>query len=516
MKKGRPSSSSWNRDETAQWRKNAFCPASIRGSGFYFFISSLEKKRRNRYTRLHNVFALGRSAIFLLGVPSDASSSVFRRGFKDRRSGGESMAEISAPKGVRDILPGESWKWAYVFRVMQETARHFGYSEVHLPLFEHTELFSRGIGDTTDVVEKEMYTFLDKGDRSITLRPEATASMVRTYLEHRMGTLPQPVKMWCAGPMFRYERPQKGRYRQFWQVDFESLGAASPYADVEIIAISLELFRRLGLGRLEVVINSVGCPECRPEYRKRLTEYFASRRDQLCETCLARLERNPLRILDCKQESCRAVTEDAPDVYDSLCGECRDHFDTVKDGLDALGASYRLDKRLVRGLDYYTKTAYEILSGELGSQNAVCGGGRYDNLAEAIGGHHVPGVGFAAGVDRILMVMEQQECSFGPVPSVDVFAVALDDASRRNVLQLVNMLRRNSIVAEMDLGGKSMKAQMKAASSRGARFACILGENERAGGTVTVKDLATAEQRELPLSSLVAELHNKLTSTREG
>lgn len=426
------------------------------------------------------------------------------------------MAEISAPKGVRDILPGESWKWAYVFRVMQETARHFGYSEVHLPLFEHTELFSRGIGDTTDVVEKEMYTFLDKGDRSITLRPEATASMVRAYLEHRMGTLPQPVKMWCAGPMFRYERPQKGRYRQFWQVDFESLGAASPYADVEIIAISLELFRRLGLGRLEVVINSVGCPECRPEYRKRLTEYFASRRDQLCETCLARLERNPLRILDCKQESCRAVTEDAPDVYDSLCAECRDHFDTVKDGLDALGASYRLDKRLVRGLDYYTKTAYEILSGELGSQNAVCGGGRYDNLAEAIGGHHVPGVGFAAGVDRILMVMEQQECSFGPVPSVDVFAVALDDASRRNVLQLVNMLRRNSIVAEMDLGGKSMKAQMKAASSRGARFACILGENERAGGTVTVKDLATAEQRELPLSSLVAELHNKLTSTREG
>lgn len=426
------------------------------------------------------------------------------------------MAEMSAPKGVRDILPEESWKWAYVFRVVQETARHFGYSEVHLPIFEHTELFSRGIGDTTDVVEKEMYTFLDKGDRSITLRPEATASMVRAYLEHRMGTMSQPVKMWCAGPMFRYERPQKGRYRQFWQVDFESIGASSPYADVEIIAISLELFRRLGLRRLEVVINSVGCPECRPSYRKRLTDYFESRKDKLCETCLGRLERNPLRILDCKRDGCKAVTEDAPDVYDSLCGECREHFDVVKDSLDALGASYRLDKRLVRGLDYYTKTAYEILSGELGSQNAVCGGGRYDNLAEAIGGPHVPGVGFAAGVDRIVMVMEQQECSFGSAPSVEVFAVALDDISRRNVLQLVDMLRRNGIVAEMDLAGKSMKAQMKAASSRGARFACILGESERASGTVMVKDLATAEQQEISLPLLVAELNNKLTSTRKG
>lgn len=426
------------------------------------------------------------------------------------------MAEMSAPKGVRDILPEESWKWAYVFRMVQETARYFGYSEVHLPIFEHTELFSRGIGDTTDVVEKEMYTFLDKGERSITLRPEATASMVRAYLEHRMGTLPQPVKMWCAGPMFRYERPQKGRYRQFWQVDFESIGAASPYADVEIIAISLELFRRLGLSRLEVVINSVGCPECRPDYRKRLTDYFESRKESLCDTCLGRLERNPLRILDCKRDGCKAVTEDAPDVYDSLCSECREHFDVVRDSLDALGASYRLDKRLVRGLDYYTKTAYEILSGELGSQNAVCGGGRYDNLAEAIGGPHVPGVGFAAGVDRIVMVMEQQACSFGSVPSVEVFAVALDDLSRRNVLQLVDMLRRNGIVAEMDLAGKSMKAQMKAASSRGARFACILGESERASGTVMVKDLATAEQQEISLSLLVAELKNKLTSTREG
>lgn len=424
------------------------------------------------------------------------------------------MAEISAPKGVRDILPDESWKWAHVFRVIREAALNFGYSEMHLPIFEHTELFARGIGDTTDVVEKEMYTFLDKGDRSITLRPEATASMVRSYLEHRMAILPQPVKVWCAGPMFRYERPQKGRYRQFWQVDFESLGSSHPYADVEVISLSLEAFRRLGLSQLEVVINSVGCPVCRPDYRKRLTDYFASRVDELCETCKGRLERNPLRILDCKKESCRVVTEDAPSVYDTLCSECRDHFDTVKSGLDGIGAVYRLDKRLVRGLDYYTKTAYEVLSGALGSQNAVCGGGRYDNLAEAIGGPRVPGVGFAAGVDRILMVMEQQRCSFGIEPSLDVYGVALDDISRKSVLRLMDLLRRSGISADMDYGNRSMKAQMKTASSRKARFACILGENELVRDTVTVKELDTGEQMEVGGDSVVAEILSKLSTLK--
>ena len=416
------------------------------------------------------------------------------------------MDVITAPKGVRDILPEESWKWARVFEVVGDVARTFGFSEVQLPLFEHTELFSRGIGEATDVVEKEMYTFTDKGDRSITLRPEATASMVRSYLENRMDKLAQPVKLWCVGPMFRYERPQKGRFRQFWQVDFESIGAASPYADVETIALALELFRRLGLASLEVVINSVGCPACRPGYRDRLVEYFSSARDRLCPTCLTRLERNPLRILDCKNESCREVSDGAPDVYPHLCDECRDHFDSVRTGLDAIGASYRLDKKLVRGLDYYTKTAYEILSGELGAQNAVCGGGRYDNLAEAIGGPHVPAVGFAAGVDRIVMVMDQQGCSFGPAPSLDVFAVAQDDASRMDVLRLVDRLWRGGLAAEMDLAERSMKAQMKAASALGAGYACIIGVEERSGGVVMLKDLSTAEQRKVPLDALVEEI----------
>ena len=425
------------------------------------------------------------------------------------------MSEISAPKGVLDILPEESWKWAYVFRVFRETAEDFGYSEVHLPIFEHTELFARGIGDTTDVVEKEMYTFLDKGERSITLRPEATASMVRSYLEHRMGALPQPVKMWCTGPMFRYERPQKGRFRQFWQVDFESLGSPHPYADVEIISLSLEAFRRLGLSHLEVLINSVGCPECRPAYRKTLSDYFSSRIDELCETCRSRLERNPLRILDCKRESCRSVTEDAPAVYESLCGECRDHFDMVKAGLDGTGTPYRLDKRLVRGLDYYTKTAYEVLSGALGSQNAVCGGGRYDNLAEAIGGPHVPGVGFAAGVDRILMVMEQQGCSFGAEPALDVYGIAMDRDSRAGILHLLDLLRRNGISADMDFSERSMKAQMKSASARKARLACILGESELERGTVTVKDLDSGEQKEISADSIVEEVQKILSAVKD-
>ena len=418
------------------------------------------------------------------------------------------MAEISAPKGVRDILPEESWKWEHVFRLFRETARNFGYSEIHLPVFEHTELFARGIGDTTDVVEKEMYTFTDKGGRSITLRPEATASMVRAYLEHRMGALPQPVKLWCAGPMFRYERPQKGRFRQFWQVDFESLGSPHPFADVEIIALSLEAFRRLGLSNLEVVLNSVGCPVCRPGYRNRLAEFFEARIEELCPTCRDRLGRNPLRILDCKNESCRAVTEDAPHILDSLCGECGEHFEAVKSGLDRLGAVYRLDKRLVRGLDYYTKTAYEVLSGALGSQNAVCGGGRYDNLAEVIGGPRVPSVGFAAGVDRILMVMEQQGCSFGAVPATEVYVVAQDRDSRETALEVTDRLRRGGIPSDMDFAGRSLKAQMKAASARGARFACIMGGNERARGAATLKDLESGEQREVSLDRLVWEIRN--------
>jgi len=420
------------------------------------------------------------------------------------------MSSINAPRGVRDILPDESWKWAYVLKDTAKIASAFGYNEMHLPLFEHTELFSRGIGEATDVVEKEMYTFLDRGGRSLTLRPEATASMVRTYLQNKMQSETQPVKLWCKGPMFRYERPQKGRYRQFWQIDFEALGSSNPMVDVEVINIALALFGDLGLLNLDVVINSVGCPVCRPAYREKLKTYFESRIDELCDTCKSRLDRNPLRILDCKNEECRKVTEDAPDIYSSLCGECKEHFDTVLKGLTSLGISHHLDKRLVRGLDYYTKTAFEILSGELGAQNAVCGGGRYDNLSEAVGGPALPSVGFAAGLDRIILVMEQQGCSFGKKPGIDVYVVSAEKELEMEAFSLVSQLRGENIGADMDFLGRGMKAQFKSAVNKGASFACIIGGNELSRGMITVKNLVKGEQTEIPKDEVATFLKKNI------
>ncbi len=415
---------------------------------------------------------------------------------------------ISAPRGTRDILPAESWKWAYIVKTASETMKDFGFSEIHLPIFEHTELFSRGVGETTDIVEKEMYTFNDRGGRSITLRPEATAGVMRCALENNLCVQGASAKLWNWGPMFRHERPQKGRYRQFYQIDAEYLGVPGAMADVEVISLSLELFRRLGLKNLEAVINSVGCEKCRPLYRKKLVEYFSAHKDELCETCLDRLGRNPLRILDCKKESCSHVADGAPDIYDSLCDECREHFAEVRAGLERLGFSYRLSKRLVRGLDYYTKTAYEILSGDLGAQNAVAGGGRYDNLSSAIGGGKVPGVGFACGVDRVMIVMEEQGCSFGVAPEITAYAVALDDASRPAVQVLTYDLRKAGIPAECDASGRSFKAQMKSAGV--CRFACIIGSEELSAGTVSVKDMKAGTQENIPVSSAAEYIKARL------
>ncbi|MBQ7196947.1 MAG: histidine--tRNA ligase [Synergistaceae bacterium] len=392
---------------------------------------------------------------------------------------------ISAPRGTRDILPGESWKWSYIVQTASKTMKDFGFSEIHLPIFEHTELFSRGVGETTDIVEKEMYTFEDRGGRSITLRPEATAGVMRAAIENNLCAQGASAKLWNWGPMFRHERPQKGRYRQFYQIDAESLGISNAAADVEVIALSIEIFRRLGLKNLEVVINSVGCEKCRPVYRQKLIEYFEKHKSDLCETCLTRLDRNPLRILDCKQESCGRVADGAPDIFDSLCDECREHFAEVRAGLERLGFTYTLNKRLVRGLDYYTKTAYEILSGDLGAQNAVAGGGRYDNLASAIGGNKIPGVGFACGLDRIMLVMEEQGCDFGQTPKTDAYVVALDDKSRGAAQVLTYELRKNKISAACDIAGRSFKAQMKSAGS--CEFVCIIGSEELAAGTVSIK-----------------------------
>ena len=419
---------------------------------------------------------------------------------------------IKGPRGVRDILPDESWKWAYVLGRAAETAGRFNYSEVRLPIFEHTELFSRGVGDTTDIVEKEMYTFTDKGDRSITLRPEMTAGMRRSYVEHSLGVPGgNPAKLWGAGPMFRYERPQKGRYRQFWQLDYEEIGSESPLVDAEVIMTAIELFRTLGMRNLEVVINSVGCPKCRPVYREKLIGYLQGRCGELCDTCKSRLERNPLRVLDCKED--REIVAGAPDIFDSLCDECAEHFKTVTAALTRLGVKYTLDKTLVRGLDYYTKTAFEVKSGDLGAQSAVCGGGRYDNLAEAIGGPHVPGVGFAAGLDRVILVMGEQGCSFGAEPALDAYVVCPDETARLDAVELLYALRRAGLKADMDYAGRGMKGQMKTAVASGAKAACILGGDELARGVAAVRDLSAAVQEEVPLADVPARVAS-LAGTR--
>lgn len=403
---------------------------------------------------------------------------------------------IKAPRGVRDILPEESWKWEFVLNRASEMAHRFNYGEVKLPIFEHTELFARGVGDTTDIVEKEMYTFTDKGDRSITLRPEMTASVMRSFVEHSMlDQSGNPVKLWGAGPMFRYERPQKGRYRQFWQLDYEAVGSDSPMVDVDIIMTAIELFSSLGMKNLEVVINSVGCPKCRPVYREKLIGYLKDRYEDLCGTCKDRLERNPLRVLDCKKD--HDIVAGAPDIFDSLCPECAEHFKAVTDGLKRLGIKYTLDKTLVRGLDYYTKTAFEVKSGDLGAQSAVCGGGRYDNLAEAVGGQHIPSVGFAAGLDRVLLVMEEQGCSFGAEPALDVYIVCPDPSVRLETIELMYALRRAGLRVDMDYAGRSMKAQIKTAVKGNTSVACILGGDEVARGVVAVRNLADASQEEV-------------------
>ena len=415
------------------------------------------------------------------------------------------MAEsIKAPRGVRDILPEESWKWSYALAQTRHVADLFHYQEVYLPLFEHTELFARGVGDTTDIVEKEMYSFIDKGDRSITLRPEMTASMMRSFLEHGESAYGPTPRLWGYGPMFRYERPQKGRYRQFYQLDFEILGDPAPTADLEVIMTAITLFDRLGMKNLEVVLNSVGCPKCRPIYRQKLLDYLATKEEHLCPNCLSRRERNPLRVLDCKV--CHDHLVDAPDIFSSLCDECSDHFKAVTQGLDALGISYSIDKTLVRGLDYYTKTAFEIKSGDLGAQSAVCGGGRYDNLGESIGGGHVPGVGFAAGFDRVILVMEQQGASFGETPAVDVDVLCLEDGARPLALQVLETLRRHDLKAHLDDTGRSMKARMKTALAMNARFVAFVGNGEVESGTVTLKNLATTEQKTVALAQLATEV----------
>ena len=413
---------------------------------------------------------------------------------------------INGPRGTKDILPDTVAQWTHVEKVIRELCARYGYHEIRTPIFEHTELFLRGIGETTDVVEKEMYTFTDRGERSLTLRPENTASVVRSYLQNKLYAADALVKLFYIGSMFRYDRPQAGRYREFHQFGVEALGEENPAVDAEIIVLAVEFLRALGLQELKLHLNSVGCPKCRPVYREKLQEFFRPHLEELCTDCRSRFERNPLRLLDCKHEHCHALAEGAPRITDCLCDECRVHFTEVQSYLTAAGIPFELDANLVRGLDYYTKTAFEVKYTPLGAQSAVAGGGRYDGLVEEVGGPPTPGIGFAVGLERVLLALEKQELLPEEPEAVDVFVVALGEAAQIPAFKLLHELRAAKLSAAMDFAGRSMKAQMKQANKKNARFVAILGEDEVKEASALLKDMKTSEQKKLALKDFVPAL----------
>ncbi|OPZ88801.1 MAG: Histidine--tRNA ligase [Firmicutes bacterium ADurb.Bin419] len=413
---------------------------------------------------------------------------------------------IKAPKGTRDILPSEVYKWQYVEKKISELCSNFGYKEIRLPVFEHTELFQRGVGDTTDIVQKEMYTFLDKGERSITLRPEGTAGVVRSYIENGMASLPMPIKLYYNITAYRYENVQKGRYREFHQFGVECFGSQGPLVDVEIISMLSMFFERLGIRDIELNINSIGCPECRGEYNKKLMEYFKPNLDKLCGTCKTRYERNPLRIIDCKEENCKVYTKDAPALVDNLCEDCSKHFEGLKDGLDNLGIKYKIDKNIVRGLDYYTKTVFEFVSKNIGAQGTVCGGGRYDGLIEECGGTRTPGIGFAIGIERLLLVMESQGIEIPKAEAIDVYIATIGEKAQKYAQKLVYKIREAGFSAETDLMGKSVKAQMKYADKLGAVYSVVIGDNEVESNKAVLKNMQTGETKDISMDTLIERL----------
>lgn len=418
---------------------------------------------------------------------------------------------IQKPRGTEDILPGQTEAWQYVERKAREWFARYRYREIRTPLFEHTELFQRGVGETTDIVEKEMYTFADRKGRSLTLRPEGTAGVVRAFVEHKLYAEPDVVKLYYLGPMFRYERPQAGRQRQFHQIGVEAFGSADPRLDAEVMELAWRIFTDLGVQQLRLDVNSVGCPMCRPRHRQALVEHLAGVKDELCPDCQSRLVRNPLRVLDCKQERCQELTQDAPTVLDHLCDACRAHFDAVRKALEALGVPYAVNPRLVRGLDYYTQTAFEfVVEGEGHLAGTICGGGRYNGLVAELGGPDVPGIGFAFGVERLLYVLAAQGTRLPADAGLDCFVIALGEAAKGEALVLAQRLRAAGLSADVDYLDRKLKAQFKAADRYGARFAAILGDDELARGVVQLKNLATGEQEAVPLADVAEAVRQRL------
>ncbi|HSR13898.1 MAG TPA: histidine--tRNA ligase [Thermodesulfobacteriota bacterium] len=413
---------------------------------------------------------------------------------------------IQGIRGFKDILPGEIEKWQYAEREARRIFGLFGFLELRIPILERTEIFSRSIGEATDIVGKEMYTFADRDGDSLTLRPEATTSIMRAYLEHGLNVSEPVGKYYFIGPMFRYERPQKGRYRQFHQIDAEILGVREPQADAEILVMLTRFLNSLGLKNIGLQINSLGDPACRATYKREVQDFLRSRKDRLCEDCQRRLETNPLRVFDCKKEECQAQLAGAPSILDFLCADCRAHFDQVKKLLDEVKIPYTINPRMVRGLDYYTRTAFEVVAGELGAQNAVCGGGRYDGLAEEIGGPSVPGIGFAIGVERLVMLLPEEKI---PSARPDVFVAALGENAKFRGFTLAQELRDKGIWAEEDYEAKSLKSQMRKADRMRAPLVIILGEEELKKKAVVMRDMASKAQEEVPFEKIAEKIKEK-------
>lgn len=404
---------------------------------------------------------------------------------------------LTGIKGFNDILPGEVEKWQYIETTARSVFERYGFNEIRIPILEKTELFARSIGNATDIVEKEMYSFVDKGENRVTLRPEGTASVMRAFIEHKLYAQDAVSKLYYMGPMFRYERPQKGRYRQFHQIGAEVTGVNDPMVDAQVLSMLCHFFAELGLTEPRLEINSLGCPECRPAYREALKNFLRARLDLLCDDCKRRYETNPLRALDCKAAGCKEATESAPSVLDNLCTGCEEHFSTTRRYLDSVGTGYAINSRMVRGLDYYTRTTFELVTGLLGAQSAVAAGGRYDGLIAELGGPAIPGIGFAMGVERVALLLSEKDFTRRP----DLFIAALDDTARTLAFRIMGELQRLGRSVEIDYEGKSLKSQLRRADKLNSRYSLIIGGDELARGCTLLKNMSDGTQIDVKIDA---------------
>ncbi len=410
---------------------------------------------------------------------------------------------INIPKGTKDVLPDKSYRWHFIEGTVKELAKKYCINEIRTPIFEHTELFLRGVGDTTDIVNKEMYTFLDKGNRSITLKPEGTSCVARAFVESSLNGQPQPTKMFYITPVFRYERPQNGRLREHHQFGVEYYGSNSPNADVEVMQVASNIFKSLGISNILLSINSIGCPTCRAKYNQALKEFLSSNIDKMCSTCHDRFEKNPLRILDCKEAKCIAINQDAPLILDYICDDCREHHNLVCAGLDSLGINYIVNPRIVRGLDYYTRTVFEFISENIGAQGTVCGGGRYNNLVEEVGGKPCPAVGFGMGIERLMMTLDNLGLSCGNPYIPDVYVAPICDEAKQMYMSFVSTLRDSGLCVESDLMSRSLKAQMKYANKLNTKYVILLGEEELSSNSCSIKHMESGESTIVKLDKVI-------------